>query len=246
MNKKQTKKIKPAIKKLSSTTINSSSKKKEIPIDISSLKIIGILVLLIIVFIGIIIIGYNFFLKEEVLTIDEMHQRNLAGKLDSEEGYIHNGYSFVHANGMWWTQVQREGTPFVYNIQLHYGAREVEDIPLIGDIHSFREFNETYITFDPEEESHSYTALASAELSINLASVIGIMPIAACSQNVSVTCHTAPIVTCDSGETSISMELSNTTTEVIAEGNCIRVIGNSTGLVKATDRLLLTWFGVME
>ena len=185
-------------------------------------------------------------ISQAVKTIQELHEENLKGKLDADEGYIYNGYSFVKANGMWFSQVQRFRTRDVYNVQFHYGPRDLENVAVAGNISGFKEFNGTYVAFDPSAKDFKYTALASAELSLNLAQVFNILPVAACTQNLTKACYTRPIVNCSSSTRPVIYIENADKPAVIRENNaCIRVMGNGTDLVKATDRLLFEWFGFM-
>ena len=147
---------------------------------------------------------------------------------------------------MWWTQVQRDRTNQIYNLQFHYGPRDLEDIPVIGNVDTFTSYNATYVSFDPDQINLGHTALASAELSLNLGQVLGILPIAACTRNITDICFISPIITCNSRRPAIIMEPSDHP-EVIKQGEgCIRILGNGTDLVRSTDRLLLEWYGVMQ
>ena len=40
---------------------------------------------------------YNKYYEVEVVDIDQLHQDNLQNKLDEEEGYVYEGFSFVKA-----------------------------------------------------------------------------------------------------------------------------------------------------
>src|SRR3989344_6455534 len=91
----------------------------------SVLILIGILIVIFAVAIG----GfkaYNHFTAAGVVLIDDLHQQNLDGDLDSDQGYVYNGYSFVKADGLWWTGVEIKDR--IIKIPLHYGPREVEHI----------------------------------------------------------------------------------------------------------------------
>src|SRR3989344_6458707 len=91
----------------------------------SVLILIGVLIAIFVV----VITGfkaYNHFTAAGVVLIDDLHQQNLDGKLDSDEGYVYNGYSFVKADGLWWTEVEVKDR--IIKIPLHYGPREVEHI----------------------------------------------------------------------------------------------------------------------
>jgi hypothetical protein len=221
---------------------------KEISIKLThSDKILIAAIITVILLFGLFIGGYWLVRNKHVKTIDELHQDNMKGKLGNEEGYVYNGFSFVKANGMWFTQLQKLGTNNVYNVQFHYSPRDLESVSLLGNVSDFTSLNGTYVSFDPSEKDFTYTALASGELSINLGHVLGILPVAACSKNLTVTCFSRPIVDCTKTDRPvIYMERADEAAVIRENAACIRVMGNTTGIVKATDRLLYQWFGIMK
>ncbi len=205
-------------------------------------------VITILVLFGIILAGYKMAGKgPERDTISELHEKNIKGELGPDEGYMYDGYSFVRRGGMWFTQVQRKGTKELYNVRLHYGPREVENIPVVGSVSDFKNFNGTHVAFDPSGRNHTYTALASAELSVNLAQVFNIMPVAACTRNTTPVCYSRPIVNCSNPKNPVIFMDKSDDNEVVRENEgCIRIAGKGTSLVKATDRLLFDWFGIIK
>ncbi|MBU1704276.1 MAG: hypothetical protein KJ922_02845, partial [Nanoarchaeota archaeon] len=180
-------------------------------------------------------------------TIQEMHELNLKGKLDKDEGYVYNGFSFVNVSGMWFTQVQRFRSTDLYNVQFHYSPEDVESIPVVGDVDNFKDYNGTYIAFDPTSEDYMHTALAAGELSINLATVFKMLPIAACTKNTTEVCYTRPIVSCmDSDKPIILFDHADKPAVIRENEACIRITGNGTDLVKGVDRLFFQWFEIMR
>ena len=179
------------------------------------------------------------------VTIDELHKKNLEGE-ESNINYVYNGFSFVYVDNLWYTQVQRpDGT--LLDVPLHFGPRDLEDIPAIGNINDQFKQPRIYITFDPNDRSLKFVALSSAELSLNLAKGLEILPIAACAKNETEACGNRPIVTCeDNDKAVIYLKQTDSTGIVRLEGNCIELKGEGWELVKATDRLLLQWYQVMK
>lgn len=183
--------------------------------------------------------------EAKVLTIDDLHKKNLEGK-ESDLNYIYNGFSFVKMDNLWYTQVQARDS--LIDIPLHFGPKELEEIPVTGKIDSF--FNkqeEIYVTFDPNDTPLGYVALSSAELSLNMAKGINIMPVAACAKNETIACENRPIVDCsDEDKAVIFLKQTDSTGSVKLKGNCIELEGNKEELLKATDRLLFKWYEVMD
>ncbi|HLD42520.1 MAG TPA: hypothetical protein VJB08_00860 [Candidatus Nanoarchaeia archaeon] len=160
--------------------------------------------------------------------------------------YTYNGFVVEKVAGLWNTEWQRGDT--VYKIHLRYGPREAEDVSLeFAD--EFVITNTTYITFDPEGEDLGYVALASAEITLSLSNVFGIQAVAACSRNATDACHTRPIVNC---------EISNGTTESIifikehpepkvsVQDNCLVIQGRKEEIVRAADKVIWKWYGIIK
>ncbi len=163
-----------------------------------------------------------------------------------ETGYIYNGFTFTNVTGLWYTQLQKKETGILYNVPLHFGPRELEKVPLQGNVMPFLNNSKMYITFDPIGSSFEYVALSASELSINLAQTFNITPIAACTTNETKACSDRPIIRCGkTKDATIYLRQANET-KTIVEDNCIIVQGRGKDLVRATDRLLLQLFGVMK
>ena len=187
---------------------------------------------------------YDNLTSAEVLDVDEMHQQNLIGELDDEEGYLYNGFSFVKVDGLWWTEMRRGDT--LVKIPLHFGPLEVEDIEISGSINqNFNDGTEVYIAIDPAVANQYYT-LAVSELSFNTVKGIQRTPVAACTEDV-IVCEGRPILSCQNtqGKPVIEFVLANES-RIDLSGNCIKISGQDYGIVKATNRLLLQWYGVMN
>ena len=194
-----------------------------------------------------IIIGFNFFKKETPKTIDELHSLNLNGKLKEEEGYVYNGYSFVFANGLWYTQVQNMAGTSLFDIPLHYGPKAVEDVSIEGEFNStpFNSERGIYITFDPLGQNLNYVALAVGEFDQNIIKAFNKIPVAACDKNETKACGTRPIITCDNTNKPVLYLQQEPEAKVIFEDNCMIVQGQGPEIVRAVDRLLLKLYGIM-
>ena len=100
----------------------------------------------------------------------------IVGKIlpNNYQGYEYNGFSFIKGNNMWFTQIQPIGENKLYTIELRYGPRELEEIPIIGNPEIFLEINKTYITFDPYDKNLKYIGLAIGDIDLNLIKVLGL------------------------------------------------------------------------
>ena len=208
--------------------------------------IIGIvfIILLIAIFFSV-----RYFYKPKVLTVDELNKENVQGKLGSEDGYMYNGvYSFVKSSGLWFFQLKSPSGKVLYNIPLHFGPKELEDIEIEGRVSKlFDSSHEVYITFDTSATELQYTALAVGELDQSLLTAFAKLPISACDKNETEACSNRPIITCENtNNTPVIYFKSNDTTKIIYRDNCAIVQGRGIEQVRAVDRMLLQWYGVMD
>ncbi len=183
----------------------------------------------------------------QVYSVNELHQLNEEGKLDESRGYMYNGFSIVLNEGSWYTQVNRFGTIVV--IPLRHHPKEVEDVLIYGQLdESFNKGEEVFIAIDPKVSGNKYYSLAIGELSSNLAKGIGRQPVGSCIEDHEA-CEGRPIVNCLSTEGKPMVQLlasKNNQTEVEYAGTCIKITGDGEDLVKAIDRVLYHWYGIMD
>lgn len=200
------------------------------------LFVIGILVACFVLFIAV-----RYFTQERALTIDDLHQMNLEGK-ETENNYMYNGFSVVRVGDLWYTQVQRDNK--LFNIALHHGPRELENVSISGKINSTFNSGKLYISFNPKGKNTEWTALAAAALSSNLAKGIGVTPVAACDRNTT-ECADRPIITCNSGKPVIYLSQEKDAARILLKGNCVTLEGQKDELVRAVEKFLLVWYKVM-
>ena len=181
-----------------------------------------------------------------VVDIDTLHQQNLEQELGEDEGYVYNGYSFVKADGLWWTELNKFGTRL--KIPLHFSPREVESIAFSGELdEAFNNEENISIAIDPDVANKYYT-LALSELSFNLVKGMDRVPVGSCTTE-NWACENRTIISCENNPLNkpvIELALSNETNGITIEGTCIKISGSEYGIVKATDRLLYKWYGIME
>ena len=188
---------------------------------------------------------YNQFTGAGVIVIDDLHQKNLDGNLDTDEGYLYNVYSIVKADGLWWTEIDAGSRTI--KIPLHFGPKEVEEIPVVGKLSSqFDKGNTIYIAIDPEINYNKYYTLALMEMNNNILQGINRNIEAACTKE-NVACDNRTIIDCDAtgGKPVIELAVSESS-EIEFSGSCIKISGDGEALVKAVDRMLYTWYGIMN
>lgn len=180
----------------------------------------------------------------QTLTLDQLHQLNKEGKLDESRGYLYNGYSFVLNEDLWWMEKEIFGT--LVKVPLHFGPKQVEDVPIRGQLDpKFNDGGQVYLAIDPEVRN-KYYSLALSELSFNLAKGIGREPVGSCTRD-DWACENRTIVSCQNtgGRPVIELVLQNET-GIELSGTCIKISGQEYGIVKAANRVLYMWYGVME
>ncbi len=197
-----------------------------------------------------ILVAFNYladsFYDDEPLTIDEMHEANINGELSSEIGYFYNGLSFVFSNTLWNTKIQHNNK--IYDIGMHYGPREVENVTLYGEVNdSFISQKELYLVYNPYDDNLQNLNVGFSEMSFNLVNTFKKLPKAVCSQNHSA-CEGVPIFNCSNNKENhiISFETTDEDAEVFLDGNCIHLRGREKEIIRATNRLLWWWYDVME
>ena len=188
---------------------------------------------------------YDYFTSADVINIDDLHDQNLEGDLDEEEGYMYNGYSFIKVDGLWWTEVLL-GNRLV-KIPLHFGPKEVEEIEINGNLDPLFNLGDTvHVAIDPTVRDKYYT-LALSELSFNIAKGLDRIPEGSCTEE-NWACDNRTIVSCENNPQNkpvIELNLDEETSiELI--GSCIKISGSEYGIVKAVNRLLYQWYDVMD
>ena len=202
--------------------------RKEKPDDENQVRYFIYAILLIVIFIAV-LLSVRYFIPRTSKT----------------NSYSYNGFVFTNMSDLWFVEVLKAGTTKVYNVPLHFGAKELETIKIEGDVSHFKNKTAIYITFDPTGKEFSYIALAASELSINLAQTMNITPVAACTVNETDVCSGRHIIDCKTpGQPAVFIRYDNTT-RIFVENNCIFVQGAGKEVLRAADRLLLKWFSIM-
>lgn len=187
---------------------------------------------------------YSSITSAAVVSVDELHQKNLGGELDKDEGYIYNGFSFVKVDGLWWTELNKFGTRL--KIPLHFGPKELENISIKGNLNSsFNNQEDVFVAIDPLIRDKYYT-LAISELSFNMVKGMDRAPIGSCTQN-ETGCDNRTIISCDTAKGRAVVELAlDEKPHIELKDACIKISGNNYDLVRGVDRILYQWYGIMS
>jgi len=205
------------------------------------------ILIIIILFVGFFSFAY-FTGKPKIVTFDELHEGAISGSLDEDEGYVYNGYSFILVDDLWYTNVQTVDGEALFNIPLHFGPRDLENIPISGilNLTSFSNSKEVFMTFNPLGNDFAYVALATGELDQTLLKVFGKIPIGSCDRKGIEICETRPVITCNTTRQPVFYVLESDETKVTYDDNCIIMEGGGLEIVKSADRVLLDLLGIMN
>ncbi len=179
-----------------------------------------------------------------VVDVDQQHQDNKEGLLEEDEGYIYNGFSFVKIDGLWWTERKTQNR--IIKIPLHFAPKDLEDIPVTGTLApEFDLGDKVYVAIDPKTEDKFYT-LGISELSFNMAKGVNRDPVGACIEE-NEACADYEVISCDNngGKPVVELVLGKQNM-VELKGTCMKITGKDMGFVKAVDRALLKWYGMMS
>lgn len=168
----------------------------------------------------------------------------LAPKQKSPEIFTYNHFTFTKSGGMWITEWQRDNKLFSIPLRFHPGM--VKNVSVSGSIPSLP--SKIIVSFDSEAGEQRFVALAAGELGFSVGQALNIPLEAACSSNVS-GCESRRILSCDTPHEKSSTLIflkEEENTSITVKDNCVLVAGNNFELIKAVDRLLYYWYGMME
>ena len=165
---------------------------------------------------------------------------------------MYNGYYFAELdNGLWSTSVGKyDDKDFV--LVLHNTPKEVEDIYVYGNLSSFFPSNLTYLSYNPETWERSPSLkVALMDLSLKLAGSAALFqddlfnPTIVCSENKADVCNEIGVSNCESGGKVIQFVEADWRSIAI-NGSCITLYSDVDSFTEVEDRLLYSWFGVMQ
>jgi hypothetical protein len=188
------------------------------------------------------IVAIRYIFPEKPKTIDQIIDDTLNGH-DTENNFLYNNFAFVKVGNTWVTRVQKGDK--LYTVPLRFNPKQLEDVQIVGELDKRFVPSNLYITFDPRGDVFTYVALAAGELSINLAQALDVLPTAACAYNVTEACYDRPIVSCQDNDKAVIFLREANETMVILQGNCMVLQGEEMNLLKAVDRVLYIWYGIM-
>ena len=160
------------------------------------------------------------------------------------------GYIFVQRADFWHFNWKKDAET-TFTVSLRFHPREALDVPIEGELlDKFNAFvdehQEVYVTFNPQAENFTYTALAAGELSLSVARALDVTPIAACTfDDGTDTCVERPVVTCDDTDKAvIFLDDVEDETKITLKDNCMIISGRGMEKLRAVDRVLYHWYRV--
>jgi hypothetical protein len=161
----------------------------------------------------------------------------------------YNNWEFTEITGLWFFEWQKGGN--LYQIGLRFNPLEVENIPIRGklDTAKFNSQNYVYVTFDfsnASSQNMSILALASTELTQNIASAINRTPLAACVNSMDPSCEDREIKTCENTDEPVIYFEEGGSPGITLSDSCITLTGEGFDLLKSVDRLLYHWYGIIR
>jgi len=160
----------------------------------------------------------------------------------------YNGFIFTEIQGSWMTQWQNNNK--IYELSLRHNPTELQDVIITGEINlSLFNQQEMYVTFDPNKEQElKFVALAAGEMGLNLKRALLREPVFTCTTNETdaESCFDVPPVTCDDTDKAVFLIDATGETLVTMDNNCVILTGEGEELLRATDRLLYLFYGIMS
>ena len=165
------------------------------------------------------------------------------------ETVTYNGFVFTKlGDKMWTSQIQIKDQ--LYSAMFKYNPYEVENITVNYLANNFTEItkqqNKVYITFDPDSENLAYIGLASADISNVLSKVYRIQSIPACTKNLTSGCSSRPIQNCSTTGRVVIYIKDDAVQNVTYSGNCLTIQGKKEELVRASTRVIMEWYGIIN
>lgn len=163
-----------------------------------------------------------------------------------------NGFTFTKAGNFWYTTIKNPLANQEYNMEFRHSPSEVKDISVVGNPKNFfttlqlNNLTAAYFTFNPTDNL-TYMNVVAADMAKFLKVINGVTLVAGCTINETVACQTRPIITCENQkDQAVVIYVKNSNTPKISlKENCLTVEGTGDSLVKAYNKLLFIWYGVV-
>ena len=98
-------------------------------------------------------------------------------------------------------------------------------------------------TFDPTEENKSDVTVAAIDFAKGLSIVFKLDVESACTVNAS---NCPQVQTCNSTDKAVIEIIRDDNPRAEYEGNCLRVYGKDTDLIRVVNRIMFEWYGIIS
>ncbi|RJQ15484.1 hypothetical protein C4573_04980 [Candidatus Woesearchaeota archaeon] len=232
------KKVKKELKKEKKKVANAVKKDEKNNLAVLYIIIICALVIIVGFFVIRSLIANSANITPEDVILDDLNR---------SDAYAYNGYGFVENNGVWKTQV--EVNLQAYDVSFHNGPRDLEDISITYNLNNFSKlllkYKRAYVAIHPEDDGGSYLGVSASSMGVALKLVYGVTVIPACTQNATI-CENRAIITCDTTDKPVIMLSHDAPMEIRYEGNCLYLTGMGDDLIRATDKTIMGWYGILQ
>ena len=170
-------------------------------------------------------------------------------KTETPGMYEFNGFAFLEKGPYTKTQIQFGDN--LFTIPLRFGPYDLENVTSKGNSSTFAsetaKESKVILLLDDWGTRNGNLSMAVNEISKNADRVLFIQTYAACTENTT-TCANMnlSILNCDDAEIPTVYFVNKGEPKISFDNKCVTLSGEGDGIVKAADRLLLNWFGIME
>lgn len=157
----------------------------------------------------------------------------------------YNGFQFVNMADLWYFNWQKDNQTYI--VSFNYNPKQVEAIPVYGQIDGRFKQQQIYLTHDPTEEGQQNAAMAVAVVELaSMQSTLNLQLQAACTANTTEACWDRPIINCENTNSSVIYLKEGNETRIDLLGNCMVIQGEGTEIIKATEKVLYIWYKVIQ
>jgi hypothetical protein len=157
----------------------------------------------------------------------------------------YNHFVFVQNQGLWETQVDVRGQPYI--LTLRYNPYETENVTITGELNASFNRGPLHMTFDPEPQDRNfkYLALATGELGLSLSRALGRQTVQGCLSPAPF-CDNITLVSCEDADKATVFLNDTGPARVVLRGSCVEIGGEGFELIRAIDRVLYQWYKIMR
>ncbi|MFH1506508.1 MAG: hypothetical protein ABIE94_06000 [archaeon] len=156
-------------------------------------------------------------------------------------------YTFIKTGDFWKTEFQRNNLTF--ELSFYYAPHELTDLEIIYNKNNFGKLIQPgyniYIVINPTQ-SDGYLGVAASSLAKGLMGVYNIDATAACVKEHEDCEGYLIIPSCESTPYATIMIRKSHITSITYEDNCLTITGEGQELIRATNKVLLGWYGIIE